>query len=122
MYYSSFTKIVKSIALICRFAYFKEKRDCPRGLLSASEFDCAHDILVRHVLNQSYKREIDHLKAGKPSLRSSSILCLSPFLDDNGICHLQFGMHVIEYLIVSIYFVLYSCKVTLYLATGLFCP
>ena len=65
-YYSSFTKIVKSIAWIRKFAYFKVKRDCPSDLLSTSKFDCAHDILVRHIQSQSYEHEIDNLKAGKP--------------------------------------------------------
>ena len=70
---------------MCRFTYFKAKCDLEHCPLSTSNYSQVHDILIRHVQGQSFDREIWDLKTDRPLLRSSVILCLNPFGDQEGI-------------------------------------
>ena len=40
---------------------------------------------LKHVQQQAYSREINDLAAGKTLLKSSSLLSLNPYLDDEGL-------------------------------------
>ena len=84
-YYNSFTKIIRSIAWLRRFAHFKSQCDLEHGPLTVPNYSQAHNILIRHVQSQSFEREIRDLKTGRPLLKSSLVLHLNPFLDHEGI-------------------------------------
>ena len=84
-YYSSFIKVIRCIGWLRRFAFFKGNRQCTQGPLTASEFNNAHDVLIRHVQENCFEKEIEHLKVGKPLLKSSCVLRLNPYLDQQQI-------------------------------------
>ena len=84
-YFSSWSKILKSVAWMRRFALLKSKRAISQGSLTVQELDRAHDVVIRHVQSKSFGKELACLNSNKPLLKSSRILSLNPFLDKDGI-------------------------------------
>ena len=73
------------MAWLQRFVGWKIKGDNSTGILSKQEYKTAHNIVIHHVQSEHFRQEIEDLRSGKQLLRSSSIICLNPFLDKEGI-------------------------------------
>ena len=84
-YHGSWSKILKSIAWLRRFACFKAKRGYQQGSITLHEIESAQDILIKHVQRKCYTKEVHSLLSGQSLSKSSSIVSLNPFLDKNGI-------------------------------------
>lgn len=84
--YSSFTKLHRVLAFILRFI-----RNCNSihnkitGDLHGHELDKALHVMIKIVQNTSFCSEIDCLRKGRPIHKSSKLLTLNPFLDENGL-------------------------------------
>ena len=78
-YFSDWNRIEKSIAWLQRFVDWRIKCGNTTGMLSAREYETAHNIVKRHVQSEHFHREIDDLRSGKQVLRLSSIICLNLF-------------------------------------------
>ena len=84
-FFSSWDRVVSSLAWLIRFVHIKSKRVSIRGPLTSEEFDFAHDEIIRYVQSCYFGAEIDALKKGKPVPSTSHVLSLNPFLDQHGI-------------------------------------
>nr|CAI5863527.1 unnamed protein product [Callosobruchus analis] len=82
--YSSLSKLQRVVAYILRFANnSKNKSNTKRtGDLSREELDESIKVLIRKVQASSFPEEIHYLHNNKPLRKSSKLLSLSPFLDD----------------------------------------
>ncbi|XP_035205270.1 uncharacterized protein LOC118180260 [Stegodyphus dumicola] len=85
--YSSLRKLYRVTSWILRFIYnlkFKTKR-C--GELSTEELNEAEIIWTKTVQSEAFAEELSSLRQGKTISKTSSILELNPFLNNDGIMH-----------------------------------
>ncbi|GFX38011.1 integrase catalytic domain-containing protein [Trichonephila clavipes] len=82
--FSNFTKLIRVIALCKRFINNCKSGSKVKGQLK-SEVESAHKFLVKSIQQAEYSQEISHLKYHKPIPRSSKLLSLNIFLDEDEI-------------------------------------
>ena len=84
-HYSSWYKMKRALAWLRRLLNVL-KHKCPnQDRLSVKEIRQAEQILIRHCQLQEYPGEVAKLACGKSVSSSSSLISLSPYLDDHGI-------------------------------------
>ena len=85
-YFSSWTRICKSVAWFCRFVrYLRDHSSVESGPLTASEICHARCLIVRFVQRAHFPQEYSDLSAGKVLRPSSKLIQLDPFLDSDGL-------------------------------------
>ncbi|GFW74204.1 integrase catalytic domain-containing protein [Trichonephila clavipes] len=82
--FSNFTKLIRVIALCKRFINNCKSGSMVKGQLK-SEVESAHKFLVKTIQQAEYSQEISHLKYHKPIPRSSKLISLNIFLDEDEI-------------------------------------
>ncbi|GFW84796.1 integrase catalytic domain-containing protein [Trichonephila clavipes] len=82
--FSNFTKLIRVIALCKRFINNCKSGSKVKGQLK-SEVESAHKFLVKTIQQAEYLQEISHLKYHKPIPRSSKLISLNIFLDEDEI-------------------------------------
>ncbi|GFV63238.1 integrase catalytic domain-containing protein [Trichonephila clavipes] len=82
--FSNFTKLIRVIALCKRFINNCKSGSKVKGQLK-SEVESAHKFLVKTIQQAEYSQEISHLKYHKPIPRSSKLLSLNIFLEEDEI-------------------------------------
>lgn len=93
--WSTFKKAVRVVAWIDRFC---RNSRCSRqyrlsGGLTCDELEAGERLLLRDIQADSFAPEVSCLQAGQPLSRRSSILKLTPMLDDNGILRVKGRVH-----------------------------
>ncbi|GFU68820.1 LINE-1 retrotransposable element ORF2 protein [Trichonephila clavipes] len=83
--FSNFTKLIRVIALCKRFINNCKSGSKVKGQLKSEEVESAHKFLVKTIQQAKYSQEISHLKYHKPIPRSSKLLSLNKFLDEDEI-------------------------------------
>ncbi|GFU49793.1 integrase catalytic domain-containing protein [Trichonephila clavipes] len=83
--FSNFTKLIRVIALCKRFINNCKSGSKVKGQLKSEEVESAHKFLVKTIQQAEYSQEISHLKYHKPIPRSSKLLSLNIFLDEDEI-------------------------------------
>ncbi|GFR08239.1 integrase catalytic domain-containing protein [Trichonephila clavata] len=83
--YSSFLKLLRVTAYIFRFVNALRRKDFEKGPLASEELSNAEIFWMKVTQNDYYSSEITCLKSDKPLQKDSKLLCLDPFLDDNGV-------------------------------------
>ncbi|GFW03549.1 integrase catalytic domain-containing protein [Trichonephila clavipes] len=83
--FSNFTKLIRVIALCKRFINNCKSGSKIKGQLKSEEVESAHKFLVKTIQQAEYSQEISHLKYHKPIPRSSKLLSLNIFLDEDEI-------------------------------------
>ncbi|GFU60873.1 integrase catalytic domain-containing protein [Trichonephila clavipes] len=82
--FSNFTKLIRVIALCKRFINNCKSGSKVKGQLK-SEVESAHKFLVKTIQQAEYSQEISHLKYHKTIPRSSKLLSLNIFLNEDEI-------------------------------------
>lgn len=85
--FSSYTRLVKAIAMYLRFAHnvranAEHRRFCP---ISAQEFENSLKIIVKTVQRIGFHKEIEAIENQKLIGKESRLLSLNPFLDKEGL-------------------------------------
>ncbi|GFW97140.1 integrase catalytic domain-containing protein [Trichonephila clavipes] len=83
--FSNFTKLIRVIALCKRFINNCKSGSKVKGQLKSEEVESAHKFLVKTIQQAEYSQEISHLKYHKPIPRSSKLISLNIFLDEDEI-------------------------------------
>ncbi|GFX28720.1 integrase catalytic domain-containing protein [Trichonephila clavipes] len=83
--FSNFTKLIRVIALCKRFIHNCKSGYKVKGQLKSEEVESAHKFLVKTIQQAEYSQEISHLKYHKPIPRSSKLISLNIFLDEDEI-------------------------------------
>ncbi|GFX23518.1 integrase catalytic domain-containing protein [Trichonephila clavipes] len=83
--FSNFSKLIRVIALCKRFINNCKSGSKVKGQLKSEEVESAHKFLVKIIQQAEYSQEISHLKYHKPIPRSSKLLSLNIFLDEDEI-------------------------------------
>ncbi|GFU77361.1 integrase catalytic domain-containing protein [Trichonephila clavipes] len=83
--FSNFTKLIRVIALCKRFINSCKSGSKVKVQLKSEEVESAHKFLVKTIQQAEYSQEISHLKYHKPIPRSSKLLSLNIFLDEDEI-------------------------------------
>lgn len=85
--YSSIKRLIRVTGFCLRFIHNCRKKGDDRNLkwLLASEIQIATTFWIRHSQEKHFADEIGYLKNGQPISVSSRIICLNPFLDNDGI-------------------------------------
>ncbi|GFU32840.1 integrase catalytic domain-containing protein [Trichonephila clavipes] len=83
--YSSLINLLRITAYIFRFVNALRRKDIVKGPLAAEELSNAEIFWVKVTQNDFYTSEITCLKSNKTLQKDSKLLCLNPFLDDNGV-------------------------------------
>ncbi|GFY02635.1 integrase catalytic domain-containing protein [Trichonephila clavipes] len=83
--FSNFTKLIRVIALCKRFINNCKSGSKVKGQLKSEEVELAHKFLVKTIQQAEYSQEISHLKYHKPIPRSSKLISLNIFLDEDEI-------------------------------------
>ena len=81
---SSLYQLKRIFGWMLRFKYNCQKQHL-RGNLTVSQIEESFQILLRIAQSTQFPSEIHFLASGKPLLRTSSILKLTPFLDQSGL-------------------------------------
>ncbi|GFX52632.1 integrase catalytic domain-containing protein [Trichonephila clavipes] len=82
--HSSLLKLLRITSYIFRFVNALRGKDSVKGPLAAEELSNAEILWVKVTQNDIYTSEITCLKSNKTLQKDSKLLCLNPFLDDNG--------------------------------------
>ena len=77
---SNFNKILRILGLCRRW-----RLKAPRGMLSGAEWSAARRSLFLLVQQQNFKLELSHLRRGTSLTKSSPLVRLSPFIDEDGL-------------------------------------
>ncbi|GFX93538.1 integrase catalytic domain-containing protein [Trichonephila clavipes] len=83
--FSNFTKLIRVIALCKRFINNCKSGSKVKGQLKSEEVESTHKFLVKTIQHAEYSQEISHLKYHKPIPRSSKLISLNIFLDEDEI-------------------------------------
>ncbi|GFW16581.1 integrase catalytic domain-containing protein [Trichonephila clavipes] len=83
--FSNFTKLIRVIALCKRFINNCKSGSKVKGQLKSEEVESTHKFLVKTIQQAEYSQEKSHLKYHKPIPRSSKLLSLNIFLDEDEI-------------------------------------
>ncbi|GFQ92220.1 integrase catalytic domain-containing protein [Trichonephila clavata] len=83
--YSSLLKLLRVTAYIFRFVNALRRKYFEKGSLASEELSNAEIFYVKVTQNDFYSSEITCLKSDTPLPKDSKLLCLNPFLDDNGV-------------------------------------
>ncbi|GFQ83656.1 integrase catalytic domain-containing protein [Trichonephila clavata] len=83
--YSSLLKLPRVTAYIFRFVNVLRRKDFEKGPLASEDLFNAEIFWVKVTQNGFFSSEITCLKSDKPLQKDSKLLCLNPFLDDNGV-------------------------------------
>lgn len=85
--YSDLRKIYRITGWVLRFIYNTRNKTKRCEELSSEELDGAEIIWIKTIQQEGFAEELSCLRQGKTILRTSSILELNPFLDENGVIH-----------------------------------
>nr|XP_034195313.1 uncharacterized protein LOC117611471 [Osmia lignaria] len=83
--FSSLTRLTAVIALCFRFHRLTRKLKTETGFIRASERDAALRIAIGLAQKSNFHAEVDQLRQHKEVRRSSTLIALRPFLDDQGL-------------------------------------
>jgi hypothetical protein len=86
---SNLRKLFRVTSWILRFIHNTGHKDKKRDELSVEELNGAEVMWVKTVQGEVFTDELSCLKQGKQISKSSSILELNPFLDEEGIMHVR---------------------------------
>ncbi|XP_064475783.1 uncharacterized protein LOC135389680 [Ornithodoros turicata] len=86
--YSSYNRVVRVTAWIRRFVWNCRTNVKNKGALTASEVAESEMLWVRHVQREVYPEETFALSRNVQIAKSSKLLRLNPFLDENGVMRL----------------------------------
>ncbi|XP_028161950.1 uncharacterized protein LOC114353953 isoform X1 [Ostrinia furnacalis] len=84
--YSSFTKLQRVVAYLCRFVHNLKNINNKRcGNLSLFELKSSHDLILHCAQLQMFPNEYKLLQSKKTLPHKNKLISLSPFLDNNGL-------------------------------------
>lgn len=84
-HFSSWYDVKRSVAWLLRLKDYLRRRVNVKGRLSVDELEVAENLVLHHVQEQSFAKEIKELSQGKSLHVGSSVRNLSPFLDQDGL-------------------------------------
>ena len=84
-HYSSWPSLRKAVAWMLRLKEILKSKNSTKGPLTVDELTKSEIIILKHVQNVHYRRELDCLVHSKSLLTSSAISDLDPFLDEVGL-------------------------------------
>lgn len=83
--YSSYMKLIRTVSWIFRFYNNSKLGSKTTGPLRAAEIDTAIKIIVKLLQNSAFSSEITQIKSNRSFSKTSKLISLNPFFDDEGV-------------------------------------
>ncbi|XP_055714778.1 uncharacterized protein LOC129808899, partial [Phlebotomus papatasi] len=87
--FSSFWRMIRSMAYVLRFANRVRKTRTMTNFLTVNELNQARNLLISQSQAESFSSEIEILKKGKPLTRGGRLSRLTPEIDSNGLIRMK---------------------------------